>query len=148
MKAEQLIIDNLNRMQFCVKHNIVFYDYFKVNNLSYPKNSRGLSLITNDIFNKRKLSFSANFTNLDCTIDIIFSAEMESSFLLSHYFEKVNPNAINELTIRDYNLNSEIKFDTFFEFLNNVFYSEEIYKMITTKYWTNKYYVDMWGNYK
>lgn len=107
-----------------------------------------MSLITDIIFNKRSLSFSAHFMENDCITDIIFSAGIEPSFLLSRYFDKTNPNLKEKLVIKDYKSNTEIKFDYFFDFLNEVFYSEEIYKLITTEYWTSNYYFDMWGNYK
>lgn len=148
MKVEQLILDKLNNIDFCIKNKIIFYDYFKANNLSYPKSSKGMSLITDIIFNKRSLSFSAHFMENDCITDIIFSAGIEPSFLLSRYFDKTNPNLKEKLVIKDYKSNTEIKFDYFFDFLNEVFYSEEIYKLITTEYWTSNYYFDMWGNYK
>ncbi len=148
MKVQQLILDKLNSIDFCVKNNIIFYDFFEVNNLSYPKGSKGLSFITESIFNKRTLSFSAHFMENDCITDIIFSAGIEPSFLLSHYLDKTNPKLNDKLIIKDYKSSTEIKFDTYFIFLNEVLYSEEIYKMITTEYWTTNYNFDMWGNYK
>lgn len=148
MTIEQLFIDKLNKIDFCVKHNIVFYDYFKANGLSYPKQFKGLSLVTDNIFKKRKLSFSAHFMEGDCMLDLVFSAGILPSFLLCNYLDKTNPSLKSKLTIEDYKSNSEKKLDTFLIFLNEILYSKQIYKLITTDYWTDEYYVDMWGNYK
>jgi hypothetical protein len=84
----------------------------------------------------------------DCILDLVFSAGIQPSFLLSNYLDKTNPSLKSKLTIEGYKSNSEKKIDLFLIFLNEILYSEQIYKLITTDYWTEEYYVDMWGNYK
>jgi hypothetical protein len=148
MKLPQLILDKLNNIDFCVKNNIIFYDYFKANNLSYPKGSKGLSFVTDRIFRKRELRFFVDLTDEVCFFNLVISDNWHLPLNLKDYFEKTNPILKSKLTIEDYKSNSEKKIDLFLIFLNEILYSEQIYKLITTDYWTEEYYVDMWGNYK
>jgi hypothetical protein len=148
MKIEQLIVDQLNKMDFCIKYKIVFYDYFKANNLPYPKGSQTLSLVTPKIFKNRELRFFAHLTEKECFFDLVISDNFHLPFKLLDYFEKSMPSFKSKLVINRNNENFETLLIAFFNFLNQILYSPEIHKLITTDYWTEEYYVDMWGNYK
>ena len=148
MKAEQLIFGNLNRMKFCIEFNYVFQDFFKLNGLSYPKESKTISLVANNIIYNRNLSFFAEFTNTDCIFNLVIRDNFHLPFSLEDYFTKTDPVNKDKLIIADYKSDLNNKLNVFFDFLNEVLYSSEIKKLITTSYWTEEYYVDMWGSYK